>query len=265
MSSDGTRRERRAHIVVTGAAGAIGGAIARELARRDRAASLSLVDVDEARSRGLAAELGDRAEPVAWDLSRPDALPDAVSALVARRGDIDVLVSCAGVMEIRSLATTPWETAERLMAIDLTSPLRLMSLLVPGMIAQRRGTIVNVTSMAGVTPLRGCSYYGAAKAGLAMASEIARLELAAHGVCVVTVYPGPVRSDLERRARAQASPGLLTRIIPTGHPEPLARRVVDACERHEARVFYPALYDLAGRVPGLAARFTRALSPSPIL
>lgn len=252
------------HVVVTGAAGAIGGAIARELARRDRAASLSLVDVDEARSLGLARDLGPRAEPVAWDLSRPDALPDAVSTLVARRGEIDVLVSCAGVMEIRALATTPWETAERLLAIDLTSPLRLMSLLAPAMSARRRGTIVNVTSMAGVTPLRGCSYYGAAKAGLAMASEIARLELAPHGVRVVTVYPGPVRSELERRARAQATPGLLTRIIPTGRPEPLAARVADACERDEARVFYPALYDVAGRAPGLAARFTRAFSPAPL-
>ena len=81
---------------------------------------------------------------------------------------------------------------------------------------------------------------------------------------VVTVYPGPVRSDLERRARAQASPGLLTRLIPTGHPEPLARRVVDACDANEARVFYPALYDVAGRVPGLASRFTRAWSPAPL-
>jgi short-subunit dehydrogenase len=139
-----------------------------------------------------------------------------------------------------------------------------MSLLAPPMIARRSGTIVNVTSMAGVTPLRGCSNYGAAKAGLAMASEIARMELAPHGVRVVTVYPGPVRSDPDRRARAQASPGLLTRLIPTGQPEPLARRVLDAIERDEARVFYPALYDVAGRVPGLAARFTRAWSPAPL-
>jgi hypothetical protein len=72
-----------------------------------------------------------------------------------------------------------------------------------------------------------------------MASEIARMELAPHGVRVVTVYPGPVRSDPDRRARAQASPGLLTRLIPTGQPEPLARRVLDAIERDEARVFYP--------------------------
>jgi short-subunit dehydrogenase len=139
-----------------------------------------------------------------------------------------------------------------------------MSLATPAMIARGAGTIVNVSSMAGVTPLRGCAYYGAAKAGLAMASEIAALELAPRGVHVVTVYPGPVRSELERRARAQATQGVLTRLIPTGDAAPLAARVLDACERKRPRVFYPALYDVAGRVPGLAARFTRAMSPMPL-
>jgi hypothetical protein len=80
----------------------------------------------------------------------------------------------------------------------------------------------------------------------------------------VTVYPGPVRSELERRARAQATQGVLTRLIPTGDAAPLAARVLDACERKRPRVFYPALYDVAGRVPGLAARFTRAMSPMPL-
>ena len=53
------------------------------------------------------------------------------------------------------------------------------------------------------------------------------------------------------------------RIIPMGDAGPLAVRVLDACERRRPRVFYPALYDVAGRVPGLAARFTRAMSPMP--
>ncbi len=124
--------------------------------------------------------------------------------------------------------------------------------------------MINVSSMAGVTPLRGCAYYGAAKAGIAMASEIARLELAPHGVHVVTVYPGPVHSRLERRARGQARPTLLARWLPTGDPHELAERIVDACERRRARVVYPGLYELASRFPGLAGRVTRLASPSPL-
>lgn len=252
------------HALVTGAAGAIGGAIARALAARHPQLRLTLVDVALDRATSLARTLGPDHAALAWDLADPSSLPDAFAALVRDRGAPDALVSCAGVMEIKSFAGTSWEVGERLLAIDLSSPLRLMSLASPFMIARGAGTIVNVSSMAGVTPLRGCTYYGAAKAGLAMASEIASLELAPRGVHVVTVYPGPVRSELERRARAQATQGVLTRLIPTGDAEPLAQRVIEACERGRPRVFYPALYDVAGRMPGLAARFTRAMSPMPL-
>lgn len=251
------------HALVTGAAGAIGGAVARELARRDPRVRLTLVDVAIDRATALARELGAAHEALAWDLAAPDGLPGAHDDLVARRGPVDVLVNAAGVMEIRSLAGTPWPLGERLLAIDLVAPLRLMALVTPSMIARGGGTLVNVSSMAGVTPLRGCAYYGAAKAGLAMASEIAALELAPRGVRVVTVYPGPVRSELERRARAQVPPSLLTRLLPTGEAGPLARRIVDACEAGRPRVFYPGFYDVAGHLPGLASRLTRAVSPTP--
>jgi short-subunit dehydrogenase len=252
------------HVLCTGAAGAIGAALARAFRARVPDARLSLVDIDSDGAQRVARALGGDARVFPWDLARPDALPDALAALEAERGAVDVLVNCAGVMEIRSLAATPWSLAERLLAIDLVSPLRLMSLVAPSMTARRAGTIVNVTSMAAVTPLRGCVFYGAAKAGLAMASEIARLELAPHGVRVITVYPGPVRSQLERRARAQAPETIVTRLLPTGDAEPLAARVVDAWARGRARVVYPPFYDLASRLPGIASRVTRALSPDPL-
>jgi short-subunit dehydrogenase len=252
------------HVVVTGAAGAIGGAIARRLGQRDATARLTLVDLDLAGTAMLAAQLGRHAVSRAWDLSAPDALPELVASLTEQRGPIEVLVNCAGIMEMRSLAATPWALAERLLAIDLHSPLRLMSLVTPSMIAARRGTIINVSSLAGLTPVRGCAYYGAAKAGLAMASEIARLELAPHGVRVVTVYPGPVHSALERRSRSQVADSRVARWLPTGDPDVLARRIADTCAGGGARVFYPALYDLAGRLPGIAALVARKLSPPPL-
>jgi short-subunit dehydrogenase len=117
--------------------------------------------------------------------------------------------------------------------------------------------------MAALTPLRGCAYYGAAKAGLAMASEIARLELAPRGVHVVTVYPGPVRSGLERRARAQAPATIAARLLPTGDAAPLADRIVDAWLRRKPRVVYPGVYALARRFNALAQAVTRAASPTP--
>jgi 2-hydroxycyclohexanecarboxyl-CoA dehydrogenase len=251
-----------AHFVVTGAAGAIGSAISRGLRARYPDARLTLVDVDKGGAGALAATLG-QADAAAWDLARPDTLPAELSATVDRRGPVDVLVNCAGVMEMRSLVATPWTVGARLLDIDLVSPLRLMSLVAPSMVARRAGTIVNVSSMAGVTPLRGCTFYGGAKAGLAMASEVARLELLPHGVQVITVYPGPVRSGLERRARAQVPEGILTRVLPTGDPEALGARVLQAMARGEARVVYPSLYELANRIPRVAGWITSNWSPVP--
>jgi short-subunit dehydrogenase len=250
-----------AHALVTGAAGAIGGAIAKRLRERHATARLTLVDLDEAGARRLASALGGDAVVEAWDLARPEQLAAQYAALVGGRGAIDLLVNCAGIMELRSFAQTSWELAERLLRIDLESPLKLMALAVPAMVARGAGTVVNVSSMAGLTPMRGAAFYGAAKAGLAMASEIARLELAPRGVQVVTVYPGPVRSGLEQRARAQLAPSVWSRLVPVGDPASIARRIVDACERGAPSVVYPAFYRIAKRVPTVAGAITSRFSP----
>jgi short-subunit dehydrogenase len=251
------------HALITGAAGAIGGALARELHRRRPGLLLSLVDANAAGLNAQTAALGPASRGYRWDLAQPEALPEQLRLLEGERGPVDLLVNCAGIMELRALGSTDWELAARMVRIDLESPLRLMALLVPRMQSQRRGLIVNVSSMAGVTPLRGCAYYGAAKAGLAMASEIAHLELARAGVHVVTVYPGPVRSPLEQRARAQAPDTLLARLLPTGDAGPLAARIADALQHRRSRVVYPDLYRLASRFPRLAGRVTARWSRTP--
>jgi len=250
-------------IVVTGAAGAIGGAVAHAMAVRWPRARLALVDVDEGGLTARAAELGPRASTWRWDLADPAGLDAGWAELVAAHGEVDVLVNCAGIMELRSLVGTPWPLARKLLDIDLVSPLRLMALAAPAMTARGAGAIVNVSSMAGRVPLRGAAFYGAAKAGLAMASEIARLELAPAGVRVVTVYPGPVASGLERGARAQLRPSRIARLMPTGDPVVIAAAILRALERDEARVVYPALYAVADRAIGVASWVTRRFSPEP--
>jgi len=175
------------------------------------------------------------------------------------------LINCAGIMDVRSIVGMPWAAARRVLDIDLTSPLRLMSLAAPAMVAGGGGVIVNVSSMAGRVPLRGCAYYGGAKAGLAMASEIAHLELAPHGVHVVTVYPGPVTSALERGARAQVGASRLARLIPTGDPARIAVLIGRAIARNEPRVVYPPLYAVADRAIGVATWVTRRFSPAPAI
>ena len=234
------------HWLITGAAGAIGGAIARSARARWPFARLTLVDLHLGALSELADELGGPVDSRRWDLANVETLANQWADATARL-DVDVLVNCAGFMEVQRFQDFSWELGERLLRVDLVSQLRLMDLAVPTMIEAGRGAVVNVASMAGVTPIRGCSYYGAAKSGLAMASEIARLELEPQGVRVVTVYPGPVSSDLERRAREQVGASLIARAMPTGHPDVLAGKVVDAVENDEARVVYPPTYAAAFR------------------
>jgi short-subunit dehydrogenase len=168
-------------------------------------------------------------------------------------------------MRVRSVAAWRWEDAHDLLAVDLLAPLRLQDLVVRGMVERGRGVIVNVASMAGKTPLKGCTYYGAAKAGLGMASEIARAELAPRGIRVVTVYPGPVRSALEAGARADyGGGGWFGGFAPTGEPAELARRILRAVERDEPRVIYPRVYELGRRAPNLASWIALVFGPPPV-
>jgi short-subunit dehydrogenase len=248
------------HVLITGAAGAIGGALAERARRMAPHARLTLVDREGARLAAIAARL--EAEAAVWDLSAPEAL-DALWGESTTTAPVDVLVNCAGIMELRTFAGTPWALGGDLVAVDLVSPLRLMSLAVPGMRQRGAGIVINVASMAGLVPLRGASYYGAAKAGLAMASEVARIELAPMGVHVLTVYPGPVTSELESRARAQVGSSRLARWMPTGAPDVLADHVLEALERRRPRVIYPPLYAVAARALRASRFLTERLSPQP--
>lgn len=250
------------HALLTGAAGAIGGALARALARRHPDLRITLVDRDAEGLQPLQAERPEQHLALPCDLSAIATLPELWARSTARFGAVDLLINCAGFMEIRSFAATPWELGERLLTVDLVAPLRLMKLAVDGMPGSG-GAIVNISSLAGRVPLRGCSYYGAAKSGLALASQIAGLELRARGIRVLTVLPGPVASRLEARARAQVRQGVASRHIPTGDPETLARRIVQALARGRSRLVYPGVYALADRCIGLSSAFTAAFSPPP--
>jgi len=253
-----------AHVAITGAAGAIGGALARAMREAWPGVALALVDREEAEMRRLAAELGGTTSVHVADLADLDSLPALVAAIEAAR-PLDGLVNCAGIMRVQQLASWRWDDASALLAIDLLAPLRLQDLVVRGMIERGRGVLVHVASMAGRVPLRGCAYYGAAKAGLAMASEIARADLARHGVRVITVYPGPVRSALERGARADyGGGGWLGRLAPTGDAARLATLVLRAVERDVARVIYPRAYGLGWTAPNLSRWFALALGPPPM-
>ncbi len=251
------------HVLVTGAAGAIGGAIARALRAQWPEVALALLDRD--RADALAHELGNASAHVV-DLRDVDALPAVVDAIERDHGPLDGLVNCAGVMRVQQLATWDWNDARDLVAIDLLAPLRLQDLVARRIVARGGGgLVVNVASMAGKVPLKGCAYYGASKAGIAMASEVARADLAPHGIRVVTVYPGPVKSALERGARDDyGGAGFAGRFAPTGDPGELARQIVHALRHDQPRVIYPKTYAIGFAAPNLSRWIALSYGPDPV-
>lgn len=251
------------HVVITGAAGAIGSAIARELRAVHPTAHLSLLDRDTAGMAALAAGLGN-ASTHGVDLRELETLPALIAELAAT-APIDGLVNCAGIMRVQGLPSWDWEDAASLLAVDLLAPLRLQDLVVRGMVERGSGLILNIASMAGKVLLKGCAYYGASKAGLAMASEIARAELAPHGVQVLTVYPGPVHSALEQGARdGYGGGGLFARFAPTGDAAELARRITVAIAKDEPRVIYPRLYGVGWSATNLSSWIALSYGPPPV-
>lgn len=250
------------HVVVTGASSGIGEALARAFLADG--AKVTLV----ARRRDLLESIAASAEPsrthlVPADLADPDAACAWIEAAEKALGPIDVLVNNAGIQIVRAVTDTTWEEAERLLLLDLHTPLRLVKTVLPGMIARRSGCIVDIASMAAIAPTPSMYFYNAAKAGLAAASESLRSEVKPYGVHVVTVYPGPVRSAMEAAGRAAYEETGVSKATPTGEPDVLARMVVEAVRSKRDRIIYPRSFGLVRHFPNLTRwvldRFTPRL------
>jgi short-subunit dehydrogenase len=250
---------RALHVAVTGASSGIGEAIAREYL--GRGARVTLIARRRDRLDALAHSAKDRAHVVQADLGDPAAAFAWIDGAEEALGPIDVLVNNAGVQIVRGVLSTRWEDAEHLLRLDLFTPLRLTQLMLERMVPRRRGTIVDIASMAAIAPTPGMFFYNAAKAGLAAASEGLRAEIKPHGIHVVTVYPGPVTSDLEAAGRAAYEENASSKYAPTGAPEVLARRIARAVAHRRPRVVYPRFYALSRHFPNVTRWALDALTP----
>ena len=247
------------HVAVTGASAGIGAAIVREYAAAG--ARVTLVARRRDLLDPLAASLPTASHIAVADLSDLSAATAWIPAAEQALGPIDVLVNNAGVQIVAPSATADLPACEAMLTLDLVVPMRLCVAVLPGMLARGRGTIVNVASMAAIAPTPGMFYYSAAKGGLGAASEALRGELIRTPVHVLTVYPGPVRTDMEAAGRARYEPGPAVDRIPVGDPAVLARRIRRAAERRSARIIYPRFYHLSRWFPNISAWFVAKYTP----
>jgi short-subunit dehydrogenase len=248
------------HVVITGASSGIGEAVAREYLRRG--ASLTLVARRRGKLEEIVAGKADTCRVVEADLTLHEHACDWVDAAEEALGPIDVLVNNAGVQIVGRTVDTTVEDCERMLRLNVLSPLRLTKRLLPGMVARGRGTIVDIASMAAIAPTPGMFYYNASKAALAAASESLRGELRGTGVHVMTVYPGPVRTPMEASGRAAYEETLMMKLFtPVGEAQVLARKIAKGVASGRARIIYPATYGVSRHFPNLTRFFLDRFTP----
>ncbi len=156
--------------IVTGHRGGIGGAIFETLTR-DGVAVIGL-------------DLPD------FDLSDTGSLEHRLAALMAERGPVDILVNNAGVTVLGSVLETSLAEVERVFRVNFLAAYALMRAVLPGMVARRRGAIVNIASDQALIGKQVSAAYGASKAAIAQLSRSAALDWARFGIRVNCIAPG---------------------------------------------------------------------------
>ena len=185
--------------LVTGAGRGIGRAIAVQLARAGcHVAALARTESDLAETAAEAA--ADPAAPpvltLPTDVTRDADLEHAVRVIIERLGRITVLVNNAGFAPPHStVLKTSLADWDRTLATCLRAPMVLTRLILPDMLAHGRGTIVNITSIAGQRGRAGEASYAAAKFGLLGFTQSLFDEVREHGIQVTAVLPGPVNTE----------------------------------------------------------------------
>ncbi|QEZ43341.1 2-hydroxycyclohexanecarboxyl-CoA dehydrogenase [Cupriavidus oxalaticus] len=209
-------------VIVTGGGGGIGGATCLRFARAG--AAVGVLDLDPEAGERVAAQIrdaGGRALSVRCDITDRASVDAAVAAVEQELGPIDVLVNNAGWDVFRPFVKTEPAQWERLIAINLTGALHMHHAVLPGMVARKRGRIVNIASDAARVGSSGEAVYAACKGGLVSFSKTIAREHARHGITVNVVCPGPTETALfEDYKQGAGNPEKLveafTRSIPLG-------------------------------------------------
>lgn len=184
--------------LITGAASGVGRADALLLAAEG--ARVVLTDVNEDAGRALACEIGDTALFVRHDIADDDGWRHAIAATLDRFGRLDVLVNNAGYGQAGALTASDLATQVGMIDLNVRALVELTHLVWDGMLARRRGGVLNVASTAAFQPGPLMAVYYASKAFVLSFSEALWEEARATGVKVSCLCPGPTVSRFRERA-----------------------------------------------------------------
>jgi len=244
-------------VLLTGATGGIGQAIARALAQRG--AKLILTGRRADVLEPLAQEVGGRA--IAVDLAEHA----EVARLIAESGDVDILVANAALPATGRLEDFAVQEIDRALDVNLRAPIVLAHGLTPGMLQRGRGQLVFISSLSGKASTSNTAMYNASKYGLRGFASAIRSDLHGSGVGVTTVFPGFIRdAGMFADADVKLPPGVGTRT-----PEEVAKAVVTGIERNRGEIDVAPLplrisTMFASLAPDMAARAARRMGSDDV-
>lgn len=215
--------------LVTGSSRGIGEAIARRLAGDGMKVIINHLKSAE-ESRRLVADIkdaGGEADAVGFDVSSRDAVRHAVDNIQKRFGTIGVLVNNAGILRDRSFKKMSFEEWDDVISVNLNGIMHMCAAVIPGMILQSHGRIVNISSFVAQTGNFGQTNYAAAKAGVIGFSRSLAIEVATAGITVNCICPGFIDTQMWRSIPAHLQSSILARIPVkrVGTPQDVANAV----------------------------------------
>lgn len=212
--------------LVTGGTRGIGRAIAETL--HAAGASVGLSGRSAERAAEVATAIGERSCGVACDLLNPDSIAPAVAEVEASLGPIDILVNNAGLTRdtlLLRMSRTEWD---EVIAANLSGAFHTTQAVLRGMMKRRKGRIINITSVVGITGNAGQANYAASKAGLIGFTKSLAKEYGSRGIRANCIAPGFIETDMTD-ALPEATRTALLESIPLGRlgrPEDVAGAVL---------------------------------------
>ncbi|MGB9639841.1 MAG: SDR family NAD(P)-dependent oxidoreductase [Anaerolineales bacterium] len=202
----------RKNVLITGASAGIGAATARIAAQKGYPVFVTARRADRLEQLCNAINSsGGRAFFFAADLTDPTKIPELILAVKERFEKVDVLINNAGLGRLKWLdQLDPDEDIEKQIRLNLIAAIQLTRAILPGMIQNREGLIININSLAGLIATPTYSVYAASKFGLRGFSEALRREVIHYGIKVSSVYPGGVDTEFAEHAGIERRTGIRT-------------------------------------------------------
>ncbi len=223
--------------IITGAAGGIGSATARLL--HGRGMKLVLADTNSRLLGALASGLGPEHLPLVCDITKPSDVRSMVKKALRRYGRIDVLVNNAGIIFPNLFENCSYQEIEKQIAVNLMGPITCAKEVIPVMKEQGGGSIVTVSSLAGIVPETYSSIYAATKFALRGFNLTLRLELKRYKIYASAVFPDSVNTSMLKYEMSHGGSPLTFLNAPQS-PDMIARAVYRAISGKKAEICVPA-------------------------